>query len=197
MKTNPSILAAQPFLKGMSERQLKLLADYSMLAEFKAGERIFNEGDIANRFYLILEGHVELESSVYVDQAIHIQTLGVGDVLGWSWLFPPYYWHFDARAVTAAKAIFFYMTHLRELCEENHDLGYELMKRVSGIVIKRLQATRCELIEHKKVDFTSLIRIRESPSPPSCFTHATIRRLPNCPFCRLLVFCSPQTKFWR
>jgi hypothetical protein len=71
-------------------------------------------------------------------------------VLGWSWLFPPYLWHFDARAVTPPKAIFFYGTRLRELCEENHDLGYELMKRVSEIVIRRLQATRRELVEHDK-----------------------------------------------
>jgi CRP-like cAMP-binding protein len=68
-------------------------------------------------------------------------------VLGWSWLFPPYLWRFDARAATPTKAIFFYGTRLRELCEENHDLGYELMKRVSDIVIKRLQAARRELVE--------------------------------------------------
>jgi CRP-like cAMP-binding protein len=76
--------------------------------------------------------------------------LGAGDVLGWSWLFPPYLWHFDARAATPTTAIFFYGTRLRELCDENHDLGYELMKRVSEIVIKRLQATRRELVEHDK-----------------------------------------------
>lgn len=150
MKINTSILAAQPFFAGMGDRPLELLAQDSMLAEFKAGERILSEGGIANRFYLILEGQVELESSVFEDAAVHIQTLGVGDVLGWSWLFPPYYSHFDARAVTPTKAIFFYGTHLRELCEENHDLGYEMMKRVSEIVIKRLQATRRELVEQNK-----------------------------------------------
>lgn len=150
MKTDTSILAAQTFFQGMGERQLELLAQDSMLAGFLAGERILSEGGIANRFYLILEGQVELESLVYEEQAIHIQTLGAGDVLGWSWLFPPYYWHFDARAATPTKAIFFYGTHLRELCEENHDLGYELIKRVSGIVIRRLQAARRELVEHGK-----------------------------------------------
>jgi len=150
MKINTSILEAQPFFRGMGERPLELLAQDSMLAEFKAGERILSEGGIANRFYLILEGEVKLVSSVFEADGIHIQTLGAGDVLGWSWLFPPYYWHFDARAVTPTKAIFFYGTHLRELCEENHDLGYEMMKRVSEIVINRLQATRRELVEHNK-----------------------------------------------
>jgi CRP-like cAMP-binding protein len=148
MKINTSILAAQPFLRGMNERQLELLAEDSMLAEFNAGERIMNEGGPANRFYLILEGRVELESPKPDGEAVHIQTLGAGDVLGWSWLFPPYFWHLDARSLAPTKAIFFYGTHLRELCEENHDLGYELMKRVSEIVIKRLQAARRELMEH-------------------------------------------------
>jgi CRP-like cAMP-binding protein len=139
-------LAAQPFLQGMNARQLESLSANSMIAEFKADERVLNESGVANRFYLILEGQVELESPRPEGGAIHIQTLGAGDVLGWSWLFPPHFWHFDARAVTPTKAIFFYGTRLRELCEQDHDLGYELMKRVSEIVIQRLQAARNELV---------------------------------------------------
>lgn len=144
------ILEAQPFLKGLNSHQLDLLAENSMLAEFKAGGRVLDEGGIANRFYLILAGQVELESPLPDGGAIRIQTIGAGDVLGWSWLFPPYYWQFDARAVTPTKAIFFYGTRLRELCEEDHDLGYELMKRVSEVVIQRLQATRDELVAREK-----------------------------------------------
>ena len=150
MKINPAILAAQPFLKGMSARHLELLAEESMPAEFKADDRIFYEGGIANRFYLILEGRVQLESPMLGGGDIPLQTLGPGDVLGWSWLFPPYVWHFAARAVMPTKAIFFYATPLREMCEENHDFGYELIKRVSEIVIGRLQAARRELVEHGK-----------------------------------------------
>ncbi len=150
MRINTTILEAQPFLRGMKTRPLELLAENSMLAEFKAGETILSEGDSANRFYLMLDGQVELISRGEDSGPIHIQTIGTGDVLGWSWLFPPYYWHFDAQAVTPAKTIFFYGTRLRELCEENHDLGYELMTRVSEIIIKRLQAARRELVEHKK-----------------------------------------------
>jgi CRP-like cAMP-binding protein len=150
MKITTDILAAQPFLKDMSKRQLEILAENSMFAEFTTDERIVYEGGPANRFYLILQGRVDLEAPVMGGGAAHIQTLGAGDVLGWSWLYPPYLWHFDARAVTPTKAIFFYGTRLREMCDENHDLGYELMKRVSEIVIKRLQATRRELAEHEK-----------------------------------------------
>jgi CRP-like cAMP-binding protein len=149
MKINTAILESQPFLRGMSGRQIELLAEESMSAEFKVGEQILYQGGPANRFYIILEGRVELESPVAGRDGVHVQTLVAGDVLGWSWLFPPYSWHFDARAVTPVKAIFFYGTRLRELCEENHDFGYELMKRVSEIVIKRLQATRRELAAHE------------------------------------------------
>lgn len=156
MRVNIASLEAQPFLRGMTERQLELLANESMPAEFRAGEAIISEGAPANRFYLILEGQVELESPVPEGEAIHIQTLGAGDVLGWSWLFPPYYWHFDARAATPVKAIFFYGTRLRELCEENHDFGYALMLRVSEIVIKRLQATRRQLMEKSKILLTPI-----------------------------------------
>jgi len=151
MRITTSMLEDQPFLRGMSTRQLELLAENSMLAEFPAGDIILSEGDSANRFYLILEGFVELESHGLESETVRIQTIGTGDVLGWSWLFPPYYWHFDARAATPVKTIFFYATRLRELCEENHDLGYELMLRVSEIIIKRLQATRRELVEHKRM----------------------------------------------
>jgi CRP/FNR family cyclic AMP-dependent transcriptional regulator len=83
------------------------------------------------------------------DETIEIETLGIGEVLGWSWLFVPYLWHFDARAVAPTKTIFFYGDDIRNRCEENHDLGYALMKRVSEIVIKRLQATRYQLIEQR------------------------------------------------
>ncbi|HXF10708.1 MAG TPA: cyclic nucleotide-binding domain-containing protein [Desulfuromonadaceae bacterium] len=154
MQTEISILAAQPFLKGLSPQKLEVLVQHSMLTRIDAGQFIFHEGDPANRFYLILDGQVSIEAPIEEDgfqkDAVVIQTVGAGDVLGWSWLFPPYYWHFDARAVTPVKAIFLYGTALREYCESDHDLGYELMKRLSEIVIRRLQVTRRQLLADEK-----------------------------------------------
>jgi CRP-like cAMP-binding protein len=125
-----------------------MLAQEAMPVEFKTGEIIFSEGGVANRLYLLLRGRVALESPIDMEhEPVAIETVGPGSMLGWSWLFPPYYWHFDARAVTPVKAIFFYGTRLREQCESNHELGYELMKRVCGVVIERLQATRRHLVE--------------------------------------------------
>jgi len=95
----------------------------------------------------IQQGKVALESGVGDRGTILIQTIGAGEVLGWSWLFPPYYWHFDARALEPTRAIFFYGTRLREYCEEDHDLGYDLIKRMAQVVLTRLQATRRQLLE--------------------------------------------------
>jgi len=151
MQITTGTLGAQPFLKGMSLKHLKLLVGDAMPVEFKAGEAIFDEGGPANRFYLIRSGQVALQSPNDADHdAIPIETIEAGGVLGWSWLFPPYCWHFDARAITPVKAIFFYGTRLREQCDGDHELGFELMKRVSAVVVERLQATRCRLAEQAK-----------------------------------------------
>jgi CRP/FNR family cyclic AMP-dependent transcriptional regulator len=151
MRVNSALLEKQLFFRGMANRQLELLAENSMPAEFNAGDPILTQGDSASHFHLILEGEVDLISRGLDDETVRIQSIGKGDLLGWSWLFPPYYWHFDARAITPVKTLSFLGTRLRELCDENHDLGYVLMMRVTGIVIKRLQAARRELVEHKKI----------------------------------------------
>jgi CRP/FNR family cyclic AMP-dependent transcriptional regulator len=143
MEITTHTLATQPFLRDLSPEHLKLLVADAMPAEFKAGELILEKGGPANRFYLICSGKVELQSPSDLDHdPLPIETIEAGSVLGWSWLFQPYYWHFDARAVTPVKAIFFYGTRLREQCEADRELGYELMRRVSAVVIERLQATR-------------------------------------------------------
>lgn len=114
MQITAAILEKQPFLKGMTQRQLEILATDAIPAEFKTDELILNQGAPANRFFLILEGQVKIECPVFTGEKIDIETLGKGDVLGWSWLFAPYLWHFDARAVAPTKTIFFYADDIRE-----------------------------------------------------------------------------------
>jgi CRP/FNR family transcriptional regulator, cyclic AMP receptor protein len=146
-KPEAVLIAAHALFKGLAPQYLALLTEAAMLKEFAADEVIFREGDPANRFYLILNGEVALESTTGEGNLIPVQTIGADDVLGWSWLFPPYYWHFDARATKPTRAIFFYGTWLRESCERDHDFGYEMMKRMSAVIIQRLQATRKRLAE--------------------------------------------------
>src|SRR5437588_1481144 len=101
-------VALHPFLVGMNRKQLALLTDCAMVVQFKKGQVIFREGDIANRFYLIETGKVILESSSALGDPVVIDTIGAGDLLGWSWMFPPCVWHFTARAAEPVTAIFFY-----------------------------------------------------------------------------------------
>lgn len=130
----------------MSKEQLSTLAECAMLKQFGENELICREQEPANRFYLIQEGKVALESEGIENQIVGIQTIGAGEVLGWSWLFPPYHWHFNARATEKTNAIFFYGTRLREWCDRDHDLGYELIQRMAAAGIQRLQSTRRKLV---------------------------------------------------
>jgi len=142
-----SLIAEQPFFKGLEPHQLQLLADCAMQMHFEPGQTILEEGSQANRFYLIIEGKVVIESEMAERGLIPIQTLGPGDDLGWSWLFPPFYTQFSARALIPTSAIFFYGTRLREQCEQDHELGYQLMMRIAEVMTQRLHNTQLRLLE--------------------------------------------------
>ena len=139
-------VAAHPFLIGISPHHIRLLADCAMRSQFTTGQVVFQKGETANRFYLIERGRVALESSAG-DEIVRVDEVGPGDLLGWSWIFPPYVWHFDARAIEPTTAIFLYGTILREYCETDPSLGYELFKRMSEVMMRRLQAARAKLSE--------------------------------------------------
>jgi CRP-like cAMP-binding protein len=141
------ILGEHPFFKGLKKAYLQLFVDCASNVRFNAGETIFREGEDADKFYLIRAGKVALETSAPQKGSAIIQTLGEGEVLGWSWLVPPYRWRFEARAVDAVRAIALDGKCLRGNSEEDHDLGYELMKRAAQIMERRLQATRLQLLD--------------------------------------------------
>lgn len=139
-------VAFHPFLAGMDPAQLALLTDCAMATYFEKGETVLREGEFANRFYLIETGKVVLKSVAGAGEPAVIGTIGSGDLLGWSWMFPPYTWQFSARAIEPTTAIFFYGTILREHCENDPSLGYQLLKRLSAVMVKRLQFTRRQML---------------------------------------------------
>ena len=147
METLERILAEHSFFEGLETEYLKLLVGCASNVRFQAGAYLFREGEEASHFYLIRQGRVAVE--IYAPQRppIVVQTLEGGDILGWSWLIPPYHWRFDARVVEPARAIALDGKCLRSKCEENHDLGYALLKRFAHIVDQRLQATRMQLLD--------------------------------------------------
>jgi CRP-like cAMP-binding protein len=141
-------LMSHPFLVGMQPVHTKHLAELAMPVEFVAGEYLFHEGEPANRFYVVESGTVAIESVRQDQDPVVIQTAGAGDVLGWSWLFPPYYWLFSTRAIEPTRAVFLYGTPLREKCDQDAAFGYAILSRVAKVVIQRLQATRQKYLEH-------------------------------------------------
>ncbi len=137
---------SHPFLIGLRPEHLATLAGCATPTEFKPAQVIFHEGETANRFYLILSGRVVLETRHHGAAPTVVDQVGGGETLGWSWLFPPYCWHFTAHAAEPTRAIFFYGTWLRERCDADPAFGYELMKRTAAVAIRRLQVTRQQLI---------------------------------------------------
>jgi CRP-like cAMP-binding protein len=142
MTARPALLVeklkSHPFLRGLERCHLELLEEAAMEVDFDEQEVIFQKGDPANRFYLILSGAVVVgEPGGFPFQIVH-----AGEVVGWSAMFPPYTSHFDARALEKTRAIFFYGSWVLDKCETDHDLGYELMKRMGAVLVDRLQARR-------------------------------------------------------
>ena len=141
------ILKDHPFIADLNPAQISLLVGCASNVVFQAGEFIFHKGDDADLFYFIRQGKVVIETYVPQKGPIAIQTREAGEVTGWSWMVPPYKWHFDARAVELTRAIALDGKCLRDKCEQDHDLGYELMKRFSMLIAQRLEATRLQLLD--------------------------------------------------
>ena len=140
-------VGAHPFLAGMSAHHIELLANCASFVQFGEGDVIFRAGGPANGFYLIESGTVALEGWVFEYGAVTTDTLSAGDPLGWSWLFEPYRWHYDARAIASVTAFFFEKRMLEHYRGQDLTLGYELLKRTSEVMVRRLQSSRAKLLE--------------------------------------------------
>ena len=147
MQTLDELVAQSPVFAGLEPEQLELIAGCGHIESLDAGERLFREGDPAETFYLVRRGRVALTTHVPARGDVVIETLDAGEVIGWSWLFEPYRWHFDARAVEDAGVIVFDGACLRGKCDADHTLGYELMQRFAQVMIGRLQRTRTLLLD--------------------------------------------------
>lgn len=147
METLESYLAEHAFLKDLAPRHHKLIVGCASNVRFDAGAYIFREGEEADRFYLIRRGKVGLEVFAPGRGPVVVQTITDGEILGWAWLVPPFLWHFDARAIETTRAIALDGKCLRGKCDEDLELGYELLKRVSHVMEESLKATRLQLLD--------------------------------------------------
>jgi CRP-like cAMP-binding protein len=147
MATLEPLLAAHPFFTDLEPRFLQVVAGCVANRRFPAGAFLCREGEPANQFYLIRHGKVALQIHVPDRGPLTIETIEAGEVCGWSWLFPPYRWHFDVQALALTRALVFDGQCLRAKCEADHDLGYALMQRFAQVMGQRLQATRQQLLD--------------------------------------------------
>lgn len=146
MKTSlEPVLKSHPFFKGLSSEHLALVAGCAKNVVCREGF-LFKEKDPANEFYLIREGLLNLEVASRSGPIV-IDRMGPGDIVGWSWLFPPYHWKFDGRVVEPLHLISLAGACLRAKCETDTRLGFDLMQRFNAVLIDRLQATRLSLVE--------------------------------------------------
>ena len=156
MRTIDELLTDSPTFAGLEPSQLKFIAGCGRNEHVAAGTMLMREGEPAERLWLIRRGMVALELYVPGREPLVIETLETGDVVGWSWLFPPYRWALEGRAHGECHLITFDGLCLRDKCQADHDLGFALMSRFAADMVDRLQATRLQLADvHGKVPATA------------------------------------------
>ncbi|MCD6338086.1 MAG: cyclic nucleotide-binding domain-containing protein [Verrucomicrobia bacterium] len=145
------IIAEHPFLTGAPEIVADLLARSSRKVVIPAGAIIAREGEPAEKFYLLLRGKASIEAKLPSNEEINVQVVGPGHALSWSWLLPPYQWHFTAKALEEIEALEWDTKELRQLAEENPQFGYEMARRMTGVLLERLRATHEQVTEYFEV----------------------------------------------
>jgi CRP/FNR family cyclic AMP-dependent transcriptional regulator len=163
MNTLAERAARHPFFDGMAAENIAIATQGAVEVKFAPCDMILREGEPADRFYLIETGGVALEAHEPADGTFPIQTLAAGDVLGWSWLLSPFVWHFQARAMEPTTTLSLDAAHLLVSAEENHDFGYELLKRTGHILMARLHAVRARLI-NSQLELANCRRAAAGPS---------------------------------
>jgi len=147
MHTLETIIADHPMFAGLEASFIDLAVGCASNVRIEPNAYITREGEESNQMFLIREGRVALEIHAPARKPLVIETLGPGDIIGWSWLVPPHFWRFNARAINSTRVIALDAKCLRTKCEANHELGYEILKRFAPIIERRLEATRLQLLD--------------------------------------------------
>lgn len=135
-------------LTALPQAQRERLMELAKEVSFPEDSRIFEAGGTADRFWVVRSGAVSLDQEVTPQQRVTVASLGAGDLLGWSWLFPPYRWDFGAEAFSAVRAYEFDAAAVLALCVEDPLLGLSLVRIVAEILAHRLELTRSKLMDH-------------------------------------------------
>jgi CRP/FNR family cyclic AMP-dependent transcriptional regulator len=147
METIEPLLAAHPFFKGMTPQHLAAVAACGRPVQFKAGDFLCREVEEALEFYVVLSGMVTVEIFSARRGPITTSTVEEGEVLGWIWFDKPFHWHLDARARQVTRTVALEVKALVQKCEEDHDLGYEFMKRYAHHLAVQFRVTKLQLVD--------------------------------------------------
>jgi CRP-like cAMP-binding protein len=141
------IIDEHPFFQGIGEKLRTLLVGCAANERFEAGDFITREGQAADKFYLVRAGSVAVEVDIPGQMPIIVESVGEGEVFGWSWAVEPYRSTFDARATTLVRAISFDGKCLRAKMEKDAALGYEVMRRFMAVMSHRLASARLQMLD--------------------------------------------------
>ena len=147
VETLRPILERIPLFEGMHPEHIELIAGCAANVRFEAGEFAARQGEAADRFFIVREGRLALQLHTPGRGEMTILTVGENEVFGWSWLVPPYRWHFDVRAVTPTHVLALDGRCLRKKFEDDPRLGYELMMRFAQLTTRRLEAVSLQLLD--------------------------------------------------
>ncbi len=147
METLEDIVLAQPFFAGLEPAIGALIAGCARNHRFDPDTYLFHEGEDASEFFLLREGDVALEIHAAGRPTLVLGTVHAGDIVGASWLIPPYRWNSDARARTPVRALGIDAACLRGKCEDDPRTGYAMMKRFAPLLVRRLQAAHLQLLD--------------------------------------------------
>lgn len=151
METLERVLREHPFFDGIEPRTVAFLTGCAANVRFAPGDFLFREGESANAMFLLRAGRVAMEAHTPGSGTTSLLTLEAGDVFGWSWLYPPYVWRLDARAVEPVRALAFDGKCLRAKCEADHDVGYELLKRLLREIERHIERAHLQLIDMYRI----------------------------------------------
>lgn len=140
-------LSTREFFSGLDQDFIKFLSDSARERRIKKGDVLFQQGERADKFYLLRKGQVSVQVPALMGPALEIQALGEGQMLGWSWLIPPYRWNFQARALEDSDVLEFDGSAILARCETDPKFGYELFKRFAALMSQRLDAARQKMMD--------------------------------------------------
>lgn len=145
MNENVQFLKEHPVFQRLSEVYLHQLAEHMEVVNLDAGSILFEEGESAELFYIVMEGTVDLYARIGEDEEEWVQLIDVGEVIGWSWLVPPYRWAFTAKSREGAMLMQFDAKAIRDLCDRDPAFGYGTMKQICSLMLGRLHTIRAQM----------------------------------------------------